>query len=129
MSVLSIGLIGLIVAIDQSIPRLFFNNGLLAPAFACLMFALASGRGAIARILGGGAMVRLGEASYSLYLLHLPLWALTLALNAYALHLADFSWAFLTLDIAIAIAVSLMALQYVEKPYRNSINKALRRSR
>src|SRR5580692_299685 len=111
MSVLSIGLIGLIMAIDQSIPRLFFNNGLLAPAFACLMFALASGRGAIARILGGGAMVRLGEASYSLYLLHLPLWALTLALNAYALHLADFSWAFLVLDIAIAIAVSLVALQ------------------
>jgi peptidoglycan/LPS O-acetylase OafA/YrhL len=91
------------------------------------MFALASGRGVAARFLSQPAIVRLGEASYSLYLLHLPLWALTLALNAYVLHLADFSWGFLVLDISIAVAVSLVALRFVEKPYRNSINKALRR--
>jgi peptidoglycan/LPS O-acetylase OafA/YrhL len=127
MSVLSIGLICLILAMGWPIPRLYFNNGLLAPAFACLIFALASGRGAVARILGRPPMVLLGEASYSLYLLHLPLWALTLALNGHTLHLADFSWGFLFLDIAVAVAVSLVALRYVEKPYRNSINKALRR--
>lgn len=126
MSIGSIGLIVVVLGTGWPLSRLFVNNGLLGPAFACLIFALASGRGGVARALSGPTVVLLGEASYSLYLLHLPLWGLTLTLNALALHLAESSWAFVAADFVVTVAVSVVALKYVEKPYRISLRNAFR---
>ena len=44
-----------------------------APVLACLVVAIAHGRGAIARTLGTRAGVRLGEWGFGMYLLHIPL--------------------------------------------------------
>src|ERR1700722_9278489 len=63
----------LILGAGWPLPRVLVNNGLLGPAFVFLIAGLASGRGAVARAIGSPTMVLLGEASYSLYLLHLPL--------------------------------------------------------
>ena len=48
--------------------------GLLAPAFALAIYALAAagGRGLLSRALSAQPVVRLGEASYALYILHVP---------------------------------------------------------
>lgn len=121
----SLAAIGIILGSGWAIPRPLAQNGLLAPGFAALIFCLASGRGALAAIFGNAALVKLGEASYALYLLHLPLWGLTLALNE-PLHLAESSWGFLIADAAITVAVSLATLEFVETPYRKSISAGLK---
>jgi peptidoglycan/LPS O-acetylase OafA/YrhL len=122
---ISICAICLILSAGWPIPRILVNNGLLGPAFAFLIVGLATGRGLIAGILGHPVLVLLGEASYSLYLLHLPLWGITLGLNERMFRFPDSSWLFLSVDVAIAIGVSILALKYVETPYRISIRAAL----
>lgn|GEM_PF-2668383 len=58
------------------------HNGLWAPLHGVLLWALAAGRpGWMHRVLGGPASVRLGRASFAIYMVHVPLyaWALRLA--------------------------------------------------
>ena len=59
-----------------SFPHL--HNGLLAPAFVLLVVGLAAGGGPLAALLATRPLQALGEASYALYVLHLPvfLWSL-----------------------------------------------------
>ena len=51
------------------------HGGLLAPLFAVALYALAAadGHGPLSRLLASAPAVRLGEASYALYILHVPL--------------------------------------------------------
>lgn len=49
-----------------------FGSG-AAPGFAALIFIFAFQRGALSRLLKNGSYVLLGELSFSLYLVHLPL--------------------------------------------------------
>ena len=123
----SLLLIGVILGAGWKLPAQLVHKGLLAPAFAALIFSLASGRGALAAALGHRIMVRLGEASYSVYLLHLPLQGVALAINSMTLRIPVASWTFLAADFAVTIAVSFLALDYVETPYRKSIAAGLRR--
>ncbi len=126
VSVGSLAAIGIILGSGAPIPRPLAQNGLLALGFAALIFGLASGRGALAAVLGHPALVKLGEASYALYLLHLPLWGLTLAVNELTFRWAESSWSFLSADIMITVSVSLAALTFVETPYRKSIGAGLK---
>jgi len=58
---------------------------------------------------------------------NLPLWMLTRALNMSTLRIPDSSWRFLAVNVAIAIAMSILALKYVETPYRTSLAISMRR--
>ena len=122
----SLAAIGIILGSGWRIPQPLAQNGVLALGFAALIFCLASGRGALAAFFGHPILVKLGEASYALYLLHLPLWGLTLAVNALTFHLTESSWSFLIADIVITVGVSLAALTFVESPYRKSISAGLK---
>jgi peptidoglycan/LPS O-acetylase OafA/YrhL len=62
-----------ILAHSQALPYPVLHNGLLAPLFALLIVSLALGRGPIAAFLSTRPLIALGNASYSLYLLHIPL--------------------------------------------------------
>lgn len=68
-------LMAIVVALMSGdvIPFLLLNDGVLAPLFAALIYALAAGPGLVADILSTKLMQLLGGASYALYLLHLPL--------------------------------------------------------
>lgn len=48
------------------------NNGLLAPVFAALLYGLARTTTPLSRLLARPALVRLGEASYAVYILQYP---------------------------------------------------------
>jgi peptidoglycan/LPS O-acetylase OafA/YrhL len=126
LSALSLLSIGFILAAGSPIPRILIHNGLLGLAFACLIFGLASGRGWIAGFLARPIPSLLGEASYALYLLHLPLWAMIRSANATTLQIPEPSWGFLVLMVAIILMVSILALKCVETPYRTSISLSLR---
>src|SRR5436853_4220175 len=58
----------------SALPYLLLHNGLVDPLFALLIYSLASGEGPLAALLSLPAMVVLGEASYALYIVHIPLW-------------------------------------------------------
>ncbi len=53
---------------------LFLHSGLLAPLFASSIAWLASGRSVLSRLLSLRPFTLLGEASYAIYMLHVPLY-------------------------------------------------------
>jgi peptidoglycan/LPS O-acetylase OafA/YrhL len=54
----------------------FLHSGLFAPLFAILIVSLASGKSTVERLLSLRPIVILGEASYAIYMLHVPLYLL-----------------------------------------------------
>lgn len=115
----------LVLAFADRIPFVLLHNGLLAPIFAILIVALATGDGLLARVLAHRWTVRLGEASYALYILHMPLsdWhdaaRRVLPLRRLPLWLDAAGYA------AVVIGVALLAFTYVEEPARNWLRRAL----
>lgn len=69
--------IGIALAVlmnGERIPYPLIHNGLLAPVYAMAILGLALGGGPLARWLSMPAMIFLGNASYSMYILHAPLY-------------------------------------------------------
>jgi peptidoglycan/LPS O-acetylase OafA/YrhL len=110
---------------------------LLPPVFVFLVYLLAFQQGWLARFLGHPKMVLLGEASYSLYMLHNPLWnyfarfqniLLMLIQRHFPVGLAkpgietewnyDMTWWTFGLYLVVLTACSILALVYVERPAR-----------
>lgn len=69
-----VALLGTLVLFVASwIPDILLHTSLLAPCFALLILGLAQGTGMLAAFLSTPVMKRLGESSYALYILHVPL--------------------------------------------------------
>jgi peptidoglycan/LPS O-acetylase OafA/YrhL len=115
-----------VLAASAAIPYPLLHNGLLAPVFALLIVSLAPGRGALAAWLATPAMVLLGEASYSLYLIHVPLGVIwhkivhPLIGPHYTGTIFDFA-AF----VAFAIASSIGCYRFVERPLQKRVLEAI----
>ncbi len=71
------GVVVVVVAGAAGVPYILLHNGLLAPLFALIIVGLASlpasAASSAATSIGGRIGHTLGEASYALYLLHVPL--------------------------------------------------------
>ena len=107
----------------SALPYLLLHNGLVDPLFALLIYSLASGEGPLAAVLSMPAMVLLGEASYALYILHIPLWDwMTYALSR--LHLAPGFVALSLLHLGLAIALAILTLRVIEQPARRALRRA-----
>lgn len=103
---------------SRVVPYPVLHNGLLAPAFAALVYALAWGAGPLSRALSGRVMVRLGAASFGLYMLHVPLAAyMGRALMALDVGPLAPGWNFL-LFVGVGVAVSLLVFTFIEEPAR-----------
>ncbi|MBJ6761269.1 acyltransferase [Myxococcaceae bacterium JPH2] len=103
------------------------RDALLTPLFAGLIWALAHGAGPLARFLEHPVTVRLGEASFALYILHIPL--------AYYARVADRLVGlgieraspplFCALSVAATLVVSLAVFLKVEEPARRWLRARL----
>jgi peptidoglycan/LPS O-acetylase OafA/YrhL len=103
--------------------------GGLAPLLAVIIFCCARYRTQISRILGSGSLVKLGDASYSIYLLHeftLPIFrqAGTYASNPSHIML----WlAVMAIGVTFTLALSFGSYYAVEVPARRFLRTALGR--
>lgn len=69
---LAIALTGLPILLSNA-PYIFLHNALLLPSFGAVI-VLATSAGRAQDMLGHSALRSLGEASYAMYALHVPLW-------------------------------------------------------
>lgn len=113
-------LLFLIFANSTGLPYIPFSNGLLIPLWALLLAGLAAGRDPIARFLATRPLVVLGDASYAIYILHVPLFAWVSRLIKYSGAALPPAVAF-TLYFASLIGASIAAFHLVEAPLRSLI--------
>lgn len=88
-----------------------YNNGLLAPIFAGFVWALSVISTPLSRWLCGRWLVALGNASYALYLLHMPILSLFL-------HFRWVTHAFYPVYLVLCVGISLSSFRYFETPAR-----------
>lgn len=123
ISVIAATIIVVLLGLSSSIPYPLIHNGLLAPAFAALIYGLASNRGFLASILSLPIFVLLGEASYALYLTHLPLSRyMNKLVKMYGID-GFTSVPFFVVYSVTAVLVSIVVLKLIEDPARRAIRR------
>lgn len=120
-----LGLIGFgglygILSLGPMVPYAIIHDGLLMPLFAFIVLGLA-GENVLARALGVRPLVFVGEASYCLYLLHFTLW--NLIHDSHALETLGLSRFDPWLSYVLLIALSLVALYFIEKPAQRKLRE------
>ncbi len=101
--------------------------GLFCPVFAVWLIVLAEARGGLSRFLALPACVLLGEWSYALYILHVPVWGLMLSINQEnGVPMNPKELPFLAVTFAVALGLSAAVHRFVEIPYRKAFLQAWR---
>lgn len=123
-----IGSLSIIViqATFKIVPHVGNINTLFSPIFAAIVLTLAMDRSRVSRVLGHKWLVPLGEATYSLYVLHVPVyWLISDTMRTFGV--------FLPLDIQFVIylplltILSLLAFRYIENPVQGWLRSAPQR--
>lgn len=104
-----------LIPASGSIPFVLLTHGVFCPLFCVILLALASGNRWIQKIFSRAWLVLLGEASYALYLIHVPIFFMLRAeLERHG------AWLFLVY-VSLCIALSVLSYLYVERPSRRWI--------
>jgi peptidoglycan/LPS O-acetylase OafA/YrhL len=116
------GLVGLgteLIVIGPYVPGALFENGLLMPFLGLVLFGLARSKSIF---FNHSVFVALGDASYSVYLLHIPVWWWMQYTDSHALHFQTSApGVFFILYIFTVICASLLSLRTIEEPARKLI--------
>jgi peptidoglycan/LPS O-acetylase OafA/YrhL len=111
----------LILLKNIDIPNAWLNNGLIAPLFALLIFTLGHGQGIIAKFLSLPIFIILGNASYAMYILHIPVLVWMHFINK-VIGIGDSnSLSFFLFYIVIITGVSVAAFYVIETPLRKVV--------
>jgi peptidoglycan/LPS O-acetylase OafA/YrhL len=105
------------ILFQRYIPFPMMHSGLLAPAFALLIFGFAT-QPVWTRLLAAKPLVLLGEASYSLYLLHSFFIVMALVLFGLSPHLTLIT----VVTVLVAIFFSVIVYFVLEKPLRRLLH-------
>lgn len=98
-------------------------NFALAPSVAVLVFCAARYRNVVSRLLTSAPALRLGEASYSIYLFHSIVLISAVKLSGPTVHGTAYNVAKLAVLIGIVIAVSMALYAWYEAPTRNWLRR------
>lgn len=104
---------------SDAVPYMLLHNGLLLPAFAAVIISFTHRIG-VARALEARWLVRLGEASYSLYILHLLAWMYFKAVLE-RVGVEPYSGPALLAFTLLVIGASLASHDLIEQPARRRI--------
>ncbi len=126
LALIAVAVLAVLLACDRGVYGPFagavVNNGVLTPLFGLLVYGLACGGGRFAALLSRRPLVLLGEASYAVYILHVPvLMGLNRAFRAGVLSAPQLAWFFLY--IFTVVVLSLFVFRFVEEPARRLIRR------
>lgn len=99
------------------------------PFLAALIYLLAFQRGAIARLLSHPLVVWLGEISYGIYILHVPLWDILQRFAANTLQIVPGNVVLIPGYALLVLAVTGLSYTYIERPARRAIRTRFAQSR
>ena len=113
----------LAIAYGKTLPHLWLANGLFTPIHAMVIVGLALGNDPFVRVLSTAPMEFLGNASYAMYILHVPtfLWLNYAAFKLFGANPGGI--VSLTLYLLLVCGLSAIVYQYLERP----ANRVLRR--
>ena len=127
--ILALALVAAALTGRQYLPNLFshfsLDVGLLAPFFLVIVLTLALDATRLASVLSHPRLVLLGDASYALYILHIPIrWFLErgIALTNGVITYAEMYYVYLPLVIVLSVFVFV----YLERPARDWLRKNIR---
>ncbi|GEN68916.1 acyltransferase family protein [Chryseobacterium rhizosphaerae] len=99
---------------------LFYHNGLMALLFIPLIILISKNNGTLTRIFSLKPLEYLGEASYAVYITHIPvLYILREILEQYNLGIDTIFWIYM----GVLIITSALFYQFIEKPLRDYLKK------
>lgn len=115
-------LAAIILLFHRDAPEIMVHNGGTAIAWVALIVAAASVRGGA---LTHPLAVRLGQASYSLYLLHVPVALALFSLDTFffARALRDWPWTMSILATVLSILLSCLVFLKFEEPSRRALRR------
>jgi len=117
--IVAVAAFAMIVEWGAALPVPNLNAGLLSPIFALVIWACSGSRSAIARLLSAKWLVVLGEASFGLYLIQMPVLHLFEALHW------EHSRSLYPVYLAICIGLSVLSFYFLETPTRKWILRRL----
>jgi peptidoglycan/LPS O-acetylase OafA/YrhL len=109
--------------VPMTILRKMNMNFALAPSVALLVFCAARYRSAAARLLTSRPAITLGEASYSIYLVHSIVLISAVKLTGNAVHGTAYNVVKLIVLMAVVVAISLLFYAYYEAPARSWLRR------
>jgi peptidoglycan/LPS O-acetylase OafA/YrhL len=109
--------------VPMTIFRKMNMNFGLAPSVALLVFCAARYRGAASRLLTSRPAIALGEASYSIYLVHSIVLISAVKLTGNVVHGTAYNVVKLIVLMAIVVAISLLLYAYYEAPARSWLRR------
>ncbi|AZA66834.1 acyltransferase [Chryseobacterium carnipullorum] len=101
---------------------LFYHNGLMALLFIPLIILISRNNGVVTQLFSLKPLEYLGEASYAVYITHIPILYILrefLKWQKYTLDINSIFWIYLIF----LILTSLLFYQFVEKPLRDYLKK------
>ncbi|HEX3132910.1 MAG TPA: acyltransferase [Planctomycetota bacterium] len=115
------GLIVLGVMVSGALPHVLLNNGSLAIPAAAMIVGLTRDS-LVSRALGSAVLQLLGQASYSMYLLHISILWYFVCLDQRVLHLGgSHPLVMAGIYVGLVIGVSVAAFLWIEEPMRRWI--------
>ena len=120
-------------SINMFAPEMVISQGLCTAFFSFVILGLALELFGLTKTLQGNAAVKLGEASYSLYLIHFPIFhtAFAIARKVPGLnHLKEaYSLPFGLILVGVSVGGSLLCYRYIESPARKYLLSRYAKSR
>ncbi|SFE46305.1 acyltransferase family protein [Spirosoma endophyticum] len=101
----------------------YYHNGLFAPLFVVFILFLSVQQGALARWLSHPKLVYLGEISYGIYLLQVPVGMAAFYLNQRYVHLSPSLYGIGY--VALLFLIAALCFEKIEKPGRRLLRKWL----
>lgn len=118
---LVIAVLLLVVAVLKAPAGLIYHNGLLAVLFIPLILLMALNSGRLTTLCNHKALVYLGEISFGIYILQVPVYAWCGSVLQ-KLQITDTTLSFY-FSLGMLLIVSALSYRYIEKPLREGIRK------
>ncbi|WP_084694481.1 acyltransferase family protein [Chryseobacterium vrystaatense] len=101
---------------------LFYHNGLMAVLFIPLIILLSRNNGFVTKLFSLKPLEYLGEASYAVYITHIPVLYILRELLKWEKYKLDINTVF-WIYLLILILMSILFYQFIEKPLRDYLKK------